>query len=163
MTAVIATAIKDGWNPWLVLALIQIFSCPTRRCSAFPRARPRAAGKCPEGIRPVRALATVGWMSGALLIGALSLDVRRSRAISAQDSGCSWRGSHISAGAGNSKSAEHLSWHERLGLDALTLLRDRDTRVVFITTTLFNIPLAAFYPYARRICTTSASRTRARG
>jgi len=41
-----------------------------------------------------------------------------------------------------------VSWHERLGLDALTLLKDRDTRVVFITTTLFNIPLAAFYPYA---------------
>ena len=28
--AVIATAIKDGWNPWLVLALIQIFSLPSR-------------------------------------------------------------------------------------------------------------------------------------
>jgi hypothetical protein len=27
-------------------------------------------------------------------------------------------------------------------------LKDRDTRVVFITTTLFNIPLCAFYPYA---------------
>ena len=27
-------------------------------------------------------------------------------------------------------------------------MKDRDTRVVFITTTLFNIPLAAFYPYA---------------
>ncbi|HEY5041527.1 MAG TPA: hypothetical protein VIK53_05935, partial [Verrucomicrobiae bacterium] len=26
MTAVIATAIKDGWTPWLVLALIQLFS-----------------------------------------------------------------------------------------------------------------------------------------
>ncbi|HSY54349.1 MAG TPA: MFS transporter, partial [Opitutaceae bacterium] len=37
---------------------------------------------------------------------------------------------------------------ERLGLDALTLLKDRRTRVVFITTTLFNIPIAAFYPYA---------------
>ena len=46
------------------------------------------------------------------------------------------------------KSAENLSWHERLGLDALTLLKNRDTRVVFITTMLFNIPLAAFYPYA---------------
>ena len=30
----------------------------------------------------------------------------------------------------------------------MTLLKDRDTRVVFITTTLFNIPLCAFYPYA---------------
>jgi MFS family permease len=46
------------------------------------------------------------------------------------------------------KSAEHLRWHERLGLDALTLLRDHRTRVVFLTTTLFNIPLCAFYPYA---------------
>jgi MFS family permease len=46
------------------------------------------------------------------------------------------------------KTAQHLSWHERLGLDALTLLKNRDTRVVFITTTLFNIPICAFYPYA---------------
>jgi MFS family permease len=28
------------------------------------------------------------------------------------------------------------------------LLKDRNTRVVFITTSLFNIPIAAFYPYA---------------
>ena len=27
-------------------------------------------------------------------------------------------------------------------------MKDRDTRVVFITTTLFSIPLCAFYPYA---------------
>jgi MFS family permease len=46
------------------------------------------------------------------------------------------------------KSAVNLTWHERLGLDALTLLKNRDHRVVFITTALFSIPLAAFYPYA---------------
>jgi MFS family permease len=46
------------------------------------------------------------------------------------------------------KSVENLSWHERLGLDALTLLRHRDHRVVFITVALFAIPLAGFYPYA---------------
>src|SRR5208282_4905774 len=45
-------------------------------------------------------------------------------------------------------SATNLTWHERLGLDALTLLKNRDHRVVFITAALFNIPLAAFYPYA---------------
>src|SRR5262245_10664761 len=48
------------------------------------------------------------------------------------------------------KSAEHLSWRERLGLDALTLLKNRDHRVVFITVALFSIPLTAFYPYAPR-------------
>jgi len=39
-----------------------------------------------------------------------------------------------------------------LGLDALTLLKNRDTRVIFITTTLFNIPLAAFYRSRPRNC-----------
>ena len=37
---------------------------------------------------------------------------------------------------------------QRLGYDALELLRNRDHRVVFLTTALFTIPLAAFYPYA---------------
>ena len=46
------------------------------------------------------------------------------------------------------QSAEHLTWHERLGLDALTLLKNPDHRVVFITSALFCIPLAGFYPYA---------------
>ena len=150
MMAVIATAIKDGWNAWLVLALIQIFSlsyAPLFSIStALVLARLENAQK---EYGPVRALATVGWIAGALLIGLLNLD-RSSLAM------------FLGAGfwllvAGFTyflpaleipKSAEHLSWHERLGLDALTLLRDRDTRVVFITTTLFNIPLAAFYPYA---------------
>ena len=149
-TAVIATAIKDGWNPWLVLALIQIFSlsyAPMFSIStALVLARLEDAKK---EFGPVRALATIGWMAGALLISALSWD-RSALA------------GYLGAGfwllvAGFTfflpalkvpQSAEHLSWHERLGLDALTLLKDRDTRVVFITTTLFNIPLCAFYPYA---------------
>jgi hypothetical protein len=36
---------------------------------------------------------------------------------------------------------------QRLGLDALTLLKQPDTRVIFLTTALFAVPLAAFYPY----------------
>jgi MFS family permease len=46
------------------------------------------------------------------------------------------------------QSAVHLAWHERLGLDALTLLKNPDHRVVFITSALICIPLAGFYPYA---------------
>ena len=45
------------------------------------------------------------------------------------------------------KAVEGLAWTQRLGLDALTLLRNRDHRVVFVATTLFTIPLAGFYPY----------------
>jgi len=98
---------------------------------------------------PVRALATVGWMGGALFIGLLNLD----RSAFAMYLGAGFwllvaAFTFFLPALEIPKSAEHLSWHERLGLDALTLLKDRDTRVVFITTTLFNIPLAAFYPYA---------------
>jgi nucleoside transporter len=148
--AVIATAIKDGWNPWLVLALIQIFSlsyAPMFSIStALVLARLEDAKK---EFGPVRALATIGWMCGALLISLLNLD--RS-AFAGYLGAVFWL---LVAGftfflptLEIPQSAEHLSWHERLGLDALTLLKDRDTRVVFITTTLFSIPLCAFYPYA---------------
>jgi MFS family permease len=149
MMAVIATAIKDGWNAWLVLALIQIFSlsyAPMFSIStALVLARLENAQK---EYGPVRALATVGWIGGALLISALNLD----RSAYAMYLGAVFwlivaAFTFFLPQLEIPKSAEHLSWHERLGLDALTLLRDRDTRVVFITTTLFNIPLAAFYPY----------------
>jgi nucleoside transporter len=148
--AVIATAIRDGWNPWLVLALIQVFAlsyAPMFSIStALVLARLEDAKK---EFGPVRALATVGWMAGALLISALSLD--RS-ALTGYLGAVFWlivaAFTFFLPQLEIPKSAEHLSWHERLGLDALTLLKDRDTRVVFIVTTLFNIPIAAFYPYA---------------
>jgi hypothetical protein len=150
MMAVIATAINKSWNAWLVLALIQIFSlsyAPMFSIStALVLARLENAQK---EFGPVRALATVGWIGGALLISALNLD----RSAFAMYLGAVFwlivaAFTFFLPQLEIPKSAEHLSWHERLGLDALTLLRDRDTRVVFIVTTLFNIPIAAFYPYA---------------
>lgn len=149
-TAVIGMAIQDGWNPWLVLALIQIFwlsYAPMFSIStALVLARLENAQK---EFGPVRALATFGWMAGALFVGLLNLD----RAALAMYLGAGFwllvaLFTYFMPAMEIPKSAEHLSWHERLGLDALTLLRDRDTRVVFIVTTLFNIPIAAFYPYA---------------
>ena len=148
--AVIGLAVQHGWNPWLVLLLIQLFSltyAPMFSIStALILARLENAQK---EFGSIRAMATLGWMAGALLIGLMNLD-------------CSAVTEYLGvfvwfAVAGFTfflpqlevpTSAEHLSWHERLGLDALTLLKDRDTRVIFITTTLFNIPIAAFYPYA---------------
>jgi nucleoside transporter len=42
---------------------------------------------------------------------------------------------------------EHRTWRDILGLDAWSLLRHPDHRVVFVGAALFNIPLAAFYPH----------------
>jgi len=146
----IAAAIHHRSNPWLVLALIQIFSvfyAPMFSIStALVFARLADAKK---EFGPIRSLATVGWMAGALLIGCLSLDTS---AYAAYIGALVWL---LVAGFTYflpqleiPPSAEHLAWHERLGLDALTLLKDRDTRVVFAVASLFNIPLCAFYPYA---------------
>ena len=150
MTATVAAAIQNGLNPWLVLVLIQIFSlayAPMFSIStALVLARLENAQK---EFGPVRALATIGWMGGGILISALNLD--RS-ALTDYLGAVFWlivaAFTYFLPDLEVPQSAQHLSWHERLGLDALTLLKNRDTRVVFIITTLFNMPLAAFYPYA---------------
>ena len=147
---VIATAIKNGWNAWLVLGLIQIFyiaySPMFSVSTALVFARLEDAKK---EFGPIRSFATVGWMSGGLLIGLLNLD---RTAFADYFGAVFWllvaAFTFFLPAVEMPPSAEHLSWHERLGLDALTLLKNRDTRVVFLTTTLFNIPLCAFYPYA---------------
>ena len=150
LMAAISTALHRHWNPWLVLGLIQFFylaySPMFSISTALVLARLEDAKK---EFGPIRSLATFGWMGGALLISALNLD--RSEYAGYLGAGC-WL---LVAGFTYflpvleiPKSAEHLRWRERFGLDALTLLKDRRIRVVFITTTLFNIPLCAFYPYA---------------
>ncbi|HEV2693843.1 MAG TPA: MFS transporter, partial [Verrucomicrobiae bacterium] len=97
----------------------------------------------------IRSLATLGWMAGALLISAVGLD---SSAYAGYLGALIWLLVAIFTfflpTLQIPKSAEHLSWHERLGLDALTLLKNRRNRVVFLTVSLFYIPVAAFYPYA---------------
>jgi len=73
--AVIAAAIRHGWNPWLVLALIQIFSLTYAPMFSITTALVLARlADARKEFGPVRSLATVGWMSGALLISVLNLD-----------------------------------------------------------------------------------------
>ena len=150
LMAAVSTAMHYNCQGWLVLALIQLFylaySPMFSISTALVLARLEDAKK---EFGPIRSLATFGWMAGALLISCLDLD---------RSAYAGYLGAFVwLLVAGFTfflptlpipKSAEHLRWHERLGLDALKLLKDKRTRVVFITTTLFNIPLCAFYPFA---------------
>jgi nucleoside transporter len=150
LTAVIATGISRGWNAWLILFWIQLFSLTYAPMFSISTALAFARlADAKKEFGPIRSLATVGWMSGALLIGCLSLD--RS-AITVYLDAAVWllvaAFTYLLPALKIPPTATHISWHERLGLDALTLLKDRDIRVIFITTTLFNIPIGAFYPYA---------------
>ena len=142
-------AIRFGAGPWTVVALIQVHafcSSPTWSIgSTIVLARVADAKK---EFGPIRAMATIGWMSGCLLVSALGADQ-------------STLAGFVGAGMWllvcamtfwlpeleTPKSVANLTWSQRFGLDALSLLRNRDHRVVFLTTVLFTIPLAGFYPY----------------
>jgi MFS family permease len=148
--ALASTAINLGWNPWLVLALIQLHalcSSPTFSItSAIVFARVSDAQK---EFGPIRAMATLGWMSGCLLVSAMNADTS---ALAGYSGAVAWLAvaafTFFLPALETPKSAVQLVWHERLGLDALTLLKNPDHRVVFITVALLSIPLAGFYPYA---------------
>jgi len=147
--AIASTAIKLELNRWLVLALILVHalcSSPTWSISSTIVFARLADAKKEFG--PIRAMATLGWMAGCWVISALNAD----RSVLAGYSGaaawlvvCGF--TYFLPALETPKAAERLTWHERLGLDALTLLKHPDHRVVFITLALFAIPLCGFYPY----------------
>ena len=147
--ALASTAIQLRWNPWLVLALIQLHalcSSPTWSISSTIVFARLADAKKEFG--PIRAMATIGWMAGCLLVSALGAD---NSTLAGYGGAVTWlivaAFSFFLPALETPKVVENLTWAQRFGFDALTLLRNRDHRVVFITTALFAIPLAGFYPY----------------
>lgn len=145
----VTLAIQHGWNAWLVLALIQfqaLFSTPTASITiaiVFSRLR-----NSQTEFGPVRAMATLGWMSGCWAISALDADASVRAGYSDM---VMWLAvaafTFLLPEVAPPKSTERLTIRQRLGWDALALLSDRDHRVVFITAGLFYIPLSAFYPF----------------
>lgn len=149
-TALASTGIKLGWNPWLVLALIQLLmlgASPTVSITAtivFAR-----LADAQKEFGPVRAMATLGWISGCWLVSALKADASTTAGYLSATLWLLLAGyTFFLPPLDTPKSVEKLRWHERIGLDALTLLKNPDHRVVFVTVALFCIPLAGFYPYA---------------
>lgn len=147
--ALASTAIASGAGPWVVLAAIQLHAL----CSA--PAWSLAATVVFAGLRdarnefgPIRAVATVGWMAGCLLVSALNADAST---LAGFGGAVAWllvaALTFLLPRIEPPPSTGRVSLRERFGLDALALLRNRDHRVVFVTTALFSIPLAAFYPY----------------
>lgn len=143
-------AIESGWGGGAVLALCfghALISAPTWSLSTSI-----VLSQLPDPKRqfgPIRAWATAGWMVGGWII---SWGFRADASVVA--GWCSvavWVsvvGMTVTIPAVRPPDATaHRRWWEVLGLDALTLLKNRDHRVVFMTAALFSAPLAAFYPY----------------
>ncbi len=147
--ALASTAIQLRWSPSLVLALIQIHalcSSPTWSISSTIVFARLADAKKEFG--PIRAMATLGWMSGCWLVSALGADTS---ALAGYSGAVVWLAvcafTFFLPALETPKAVERLTWAQRFGLDALTLLKNPDHRVVFITLALFAIPIAGFYPY----------------
>jgi hypothetical protein len=146
-----AHAIEARWSAAVVLGLAQVQSLlasPTWGLSntiilAELREPSREFG-------PLRACATFGWMVGGWLVS-LVLHADTSVVAAYAAAGfwiflgmLTWT---LRERAPVDQRADR-SWREILGLDALTLLRHREHRIVFITAALYSAPLAAFYPYS---------------
>ncbi|MBM3829420.1 MAG: MFS transporter [Verrucomicrobia bacterium] len=147
--ALASLAIQCGWSPWLVLAFIQLHalcSSPTWSIASsvvFSRLR-----DAKREFGPIRAVATLGWMAGCWLVSALNADASPR---AGYNGALTWlvvtAFTFLLPEVNAPQVTGKTTLRERLGLDALTLLKNHDHRVVFITAALFNIPLAAFYPY----------------
>ena len=148
--ALASTAIKFHAGPWVVLALIQLHalcSSPTWSISSTIVFARLADARKEFG--PIRAMATFGWMAGCWSVSLLNADAS---ALAGYSGAVVWLSvcglTFFLPSVEAPKAVVQLTWFQRFGLDALTLLKNRDHRVVFIMLVLFSIPLASFYPYA---------------
>jgi MFS family permease len=145
-----STAIKLHWNPWLTLAVILLHAlCSAPAWSISSTVVFARLGDARKEFGPIRAMATIGWMSGAVTVSLLNADAST---LAGYAGAVAWLAvcgfTFFLPAQAVPDSGGHVTWRERLGLDALTLLKNRDHRVVFITVALTCIPIAAFYPYA---------------
>jgi len=150
LSLVTAFALKQqlgGLSIWLLIQLQALLSVPTNSLSgSIVLARvANAHGQ----FGAIRAMGTAGWMAGCWIVSGLELDASENTFAL---SGFLWfvlaaYTLLLPVGVVQSSSSGRLTLRQRFGLDALSLLKEHDHRVIFITAALVAIPFAAFYPY----------------
>lgn len=146
---VVNLAIQRECNAWLVLGLIQIYALCVSPLTSISTAIAMSTMVDPRReFGPIRAMGTIGWMAGCVLVSALNADTST---LSGFSGAAIWVGlalfTYLLPNVEPPQLVGRLKWYERLGLDALSLLNNRDHRVMFLTTMLLTIPVAAFYPH----------------
>ena len=136
-----------GLSIWLLIQLQSLLSIPTNSLSGSIVLTRVANSHGQFGA--IRAMGTAGWMAGCWIVSGLGLDAsEKTFALS----GFLWFVLSaytllLPVGVVQSSTSGRLTLRQRFGLDALSLLKEHDHRVIFITATLVAIPFAAFYPY----------------
>jgi len=141
------TAIKLHWAPVAVLAFVQlqaicaapIFGLSTTIVMSSLQNPSREFG-------PLRSTATVGWMAAGWLVSfVLNADTST---LSGYAAAVTWLcTAAFTFALPETAPLEHKEPRDIFGLAALQLFTNKDHRVVFLAAALFNIPMAAFYPY----------------
>lgn len=150
MIAAVSAAIQAEWNPWLILGLIQIYSlCASPLISISSSIIFARLADSQKEFGPIRGMYTLGWMVGCWTVSLLNAD---------QSTRAGYTGAVtclIVAGftyflppLETPPTAEHLTLRQRLGWDALALLKNPDHRVIFLTVASQAITIAPFYPYS---------------
>ncbi len=148
--ALTSLAIERSWGAGSVLALLQIqalFVAPMFGLSStIVLARLREPQR---EFGPIRVWATIGWLSAGPITSFILLADSSTRA--------GFAASLLWLGVGAYTftlppvpplgRCGPLPWRDILGLPALRLLAHREHRIVFLTSALISVPLAAFYPF----------------
>jgi nucleoside transporter len=141
-------SVAHGWPALVVLALIQLYALAaspiTSLASTIIFSRLRDSQR---QFGPIRAVGTFGWMCGCWLISLLNLDASAAAGYAGAIAWLGLMAFTFLLPSVRPATSGSMSLRERMGWDALALLKNRDHRVVFLTVALFNIPLAAFYPF----------------
>jgi MFS family permease len=145
----VAWSIQKGWPAAPVLVLIQVYSlCSAPTASISTAIVFSRLGNSRREFGPVRAGATFGWMSGCWLISALHADASTLAVYLATGM---WlvmvMFTFLLPDVKPPEAPQRPTWKQRMGWDALSLLKHHDHQVVFVTAALFSIPLTAFYAF----------------
>jgi MFS family permease len=137
-----------GWHPaWFVglLGLYSLFSGPSWGLMATIALTSLTHGE--RQFPLVRVGATLGWVAGGLITSYVL------HADTSPVAGYASAITRLLAGLGafllphTPPLGQNTSLKSRLGLNAFSLMQQRDHRVFFLVTALFSIPLSAFYMY----------------
>jgi nucleoside transporter len=144
------TAIEHGWGAWTVLACIQAQSICAAPIFGLSTSLIMSALTDPERqFGPLRAWATFGWMAAGWVVSfALRADTST---LAGYAAAATWlltaTFTFMLPETAPLERKDRRTWSDILGFAALELFRNKDHRVVFLAASLFNIPMAAFYPF----------------
>ena len=145
--AVASVAIEQRWGMWAVLGgVLAQAICAAPTFGLATSIILASLGDARREFGPIRAVATLGWMLACVLVSyVLRADTST---LAGWASAAMWV---VTAGftfaLPETPPLETKGPRDIFGLAALSLLRHRDHRVVFITAALYNAALAAFYPF----------------